>query len=187
MGSHPFQPFSSDGHRVAWSSPDASVGEHTTIHWENEGFTVSCRRSVDMVEYVLRYSASWQLRQFLLFRDLEEPDLWLATDGRRWGEMNGAHRIDLDGSTDVLLPRSPTSWLAPLRRLHLDQGQSTVLVAVVVNPETLDARRLPLHVTRQGEAMWVFDIDDERHEFTTDEFGLPLDVPNALVRATTET
>ena len=45
------------------------------------------------------------MRQFLLFRDLDEPDLWLATDGTgRWGEMNGAHRPELDGCYDVHLP-----------------------------------------------------------------------------------
>ena len=64
--------------------------------------------SRERVQYVLRLSASWQVRQFLLFRDLEDPDLWLATDGTaRWGEMNGAHRIELDGCYDITMNCTP--------------------------------------------------------------------------------
>ena len=57
------------------------------------------------------------MRQLLLFRDLDEPDLWLATDGHnRWGEMNGAHRPELDGCADIELSCSPFPATLPIRR-----------------------------------------------------------------------
>ncbi len=63
---------------------------------------------------MIRLSATWQVRQFLLFRDLDEPDLWLGADGTgRWGEMNGAHRHDLAGCTDVELTVTPFTNVDP--------------------------------------------------------------------------
>ena len=94
------------GHVAAWATWDGDGIETTTLRWENEGWTVSGEvgdaADRERIQYVLRLSATWQVRQFLLFRDLDEPDLWLATDGGgRWGEMNGAHRTELDGCTDI--------------------------------------------------------------------------------------
>ena len=77
-----------------------------TITWENEAWTASgvvgAPGEHNDVHYVLRISPTWHVRQFLLFRDVDEPDLWLGTDGNgRWGEINGAHRPDLDGCVDL--------------------------------------------------------------------------------------
>ncbi|MEY4338235.1 MAG: hypothetical protein RLZ14_85, partial [Actinomycetota bacterium] len=93
-----------DGHVARWATWDHQHLDTTTIRWENEGFTVGGVVTRERIEYVLRLSATWQVRQFILFRDLDEPDLWLATDGSgRWGEMNGAHRTELDGCYDIHL------------------------------------------------------------------------------------
>ncbi len=93
------------GHTARWATWDGAGDEVTDFRWENEGWTISGQVARERVQYVVRLTASWQVRQFLLFRDLEEPDLWLATDGTaRWGEMNGAHRAELDGCYDVGLP-----------------------------------------------------------------------------------
>ena len=66
-----------------------------------------------------------------LFRDLEQPDLWLATDGAgRWGEMNGAHRVELDGCFDLTMSTAatvtPFTATMPIRRLPLLEPMSEI-------------------------------------------------------------
>ena len=51
------------------------------LAWENEGWTANGTIGAEDATFVVRMSAQWVVQQFLLFRDLEEPDLWLATDG----------------------------------------------------------------------------------------------------------
>ena len=94
--------------------------EVLTLRWENEGWTASGEVGRERIHYVIRLSPTWQVRQFLLFRDLDDPDLWLATDGHaRWGEMNGAHRPELDGCHDIDLACTPFTNTLPIRRLPL--------------------------------------------------------------------
>jgi hypothetical protein len=97
------------GRTVRWAAWEGDDVEVTDLRWENEGWTVSGQVSRERVQYVVRLSATWQVRQFLLFRDLDDPDLWLATDGTaRWGEMNGAHRAELDGATTSIWRARPS-------------------------------------------------------------------------------
>ena len=129
------------GHSVRWATWDRVDAEVTDFRWENEGWTISGQVARDQVQYVVRLSASWQVRQFLLFRDLDEPDLWLATDGTaRWGEMNGAHRPEFDGCYDIDLVCTPLTKSLPIRRFPLHVGDSADLPVVTVDVETLDVR-----------------------------------------------
>ena len=83
-------PFSSDGATCRWVTPEAHAVD-LEVRWDNEAWTVAMRAERERVEGVLRVSPSWGIRQFLLFRDLDQPDLWLANDGHaRWGEINSA-------------------------------------------------------------------------------------------------
>jgi hypothetical protein len=114
-----------------WLSWDAATHEMCTIRHENAGWTidgvVTGRGAEGDVQYVIRVDDRWQVRQFLLFRDLEEPDLWLARDAQgRWGEVNGAYREDLSGCTSVGLDVSPITAALLVR-----QGGGPALVAVV--------------------------------------------------------
>ena len=87
---------------------------------------------------MLRLSATWHVRQFLLFRDLDEPDLWLGTDGAgRWGEMNGAHRPDLAGCTDIDLAVTPFTSVAPDPAAGAAVGDDAEVTAAMVDVETL--------------------------------------------------
>ena len=169
---------------MRWATWDGDGEETTTILWENEGFTVSGQVSRENVQYVLRLSPTWQVRQFLLFRDLEEPDLWLATDGSgRWGEMNGAHRTELDGCYDVDLACTPFTNTLPIRRLPLLEGHTAELPVVYVDPETLEVRadRAALHPPRRrtGGASRT-STAASRADLEVDEFGLVLDYPVAV-------
>ncbi len=179
-----YLPFPADGYEVAWRSWDGVHLETVTVRWENEGWTVGGAVGAERIEYAIRLSASWQVRQFLLFRDLDDPDLWLATDGSaRWGEMNGAHRIELDGCYDIHLSCTPLTMLLPIRRLPLHVGDSAELPVIRVDPQTL-AVEPEMHIyTRLATHRWAV-----RHgtatpaEFDVDEHGLVLDVPDRFRR-----
>lgn len=177
------------GHVARWATWAGDGEETTTILWENEGFTVSGQVSDatdrEHIHYVLRISPTWQVRQFLLFRDLEEPDLWLATDGSgRWGEMNGAHRTELDGCYDIDLACTPFTNTLPIRRLPLLEGHSAELPVVYVNPETLEVRPMVQRYTRLGSHRWRYESVESGFtaELEVDEFGLVIDYPTLFRR-----
>ncbi len=171
------------GHTVRWTTWDGADDEVTELRWENEGWTINGLVSRERVQYVLRLSATWQVRQFLLFRDLDDPDLWLATDGTaRWGEMNGAHRLELDGCYDIDLPCSPFTNTLPIRRLPLEVGDSTELPVVRVDVETLEARPTIHRYVRLGTHRWAFAQGDDSVEFDVDKHGLLIDYPGEFRR-----
>jgi uncharacterized protein len=171
------------GHTARWSTWDGVHTETTEFIWENEGWTVSGQVGRENVQYVVRLNASWHVRQFLLFRDLDDPDLWLATDGTaRWGEMNGAHRTELDGCYDLHLVCTPFTHTLPIRRLPLHVGDSAELPIVTVDVETLDVRAVTHRYVRLDTHRWAFDSPDQSVEFVVDEHGLVVDYPEAFRR-----
>ena len=159
---------------------DEGGQEAVAVVFENGGWTAECRHTGLEITYVVRLSPTWQPRQVLLFRDLDEPDLWLATDGGgRWGEMNGAHRVDLDGCSDVSVTGSVFSLAMPPLRLPLNPGDRAGIHTAEVDSGCLMV--LPQHERfhRLGERTWqresvtaaavtVWEVDDN---------GLPLDGP----------
>ena len=168
------------GHIARWSTWEGDGEELTTILWENEGFTISGQVSKERVQYVLRVSPTWQVRQFLLFRDLDEPDLWLVTDGGgRWAEMNGAHRTALDGCYDIHLACTPFTNTLPIRRLPLLEGHTAELPVVLVDPETLEVQPVVQRYTRVGSHQWRFEQPDVGcvADLEVDEHGLVRDYP----------
>ncbi len=177
------------GHIARWATWDGDGEETTTILWENEGFTVSGQVSREDIQYVVRLSPTWQVRQFLLFRDLDEPDLWLATDGGgRWGEMNGAHRTELDGCYDIDLACTPFTNTLPIRRLPLQEGHTAELPVVVVDPETLEVRKVVQRYTRLASHRWRYENVESGFtaDLDVDEFGLVLDYPSLFRRLPAE-
>ncbi len=181
-----YPPFSADGHAARWVTWAGDGDEELTLRWENEGWTASGIVTRERVQYVLRLSPSWQVRQFLLFRDLDDPDLWLATDGGgRWGEMNGAHRVELDGCYDLELAVTPFTATLPIKRLPLEVGHSAEVSVVAVDVETLAVRAEHRRYTRARSHTWVCtDIDRAAStSFDVDEHGLVLDLPERFRRS----
>lgn len=130
--------FPADGYTARWRTWDHEHLETLTLRWENEGWTATGEVGREAVTYVIRLSATWQTRQFLLFRDLAEPDLWLGADGTgRWGEMNGAHRHDLAGCSEIDLGCTPFTHTLPIRRLQLAVGDSAEVSVAMIDVETL--------------------------------------------------
>lgn len=180
-----YTPFSADGHVARWSTWDGEGVEELTLVWENEGWTATGQVGRENVQYVLRISPTWQIRQMLLFRDLDEPDLWLATDGHsRWGEMNGEHRTELDGCTDIDLACTPFTNTLPIRRLPLDVGHTADISVAYVDVETLSVRPDRQRYTRLGTHRWEFTQLDSgwTQQFDVDEHGLVLDYPTLFRR-----
>lgn len=178
-----------DGLDVAWRTWDDQHAESLRLTWENEAWTASGHVGRERIQYVVRLSPSWQVRQLILFRDLDEPDLWLATDGHaRWGEMNGAHRPELDGCVDIDLTCTPFTNTIPIRRLPLDVGDSAELPVVVVDVETLAVVPHLHRYERVADRRWrhVDRTTGVESAFDVDEFGLPIDQSGAYRRVTPE-
>lgn len=181
--------FPADGYTARWQTWDELDDETLTLRWENEAWTVSGEVGRQRVHYVLRLAPTWHVRQFLLFRDLDEPDLWLATDGHgRWGEVNGAHRPDLDGSHDIELDCTPFTATLPIRRLPLAVGDEMELPVLLVDVETLGVVPVRQRYRRLNERRWRVEraateaVAGRLDEFEVDEYGLVLDLPGAFRR-----
>ena len=192
MSDHPrpYKAFSADGHHAEWAHWESAKVEQLTLTWENEAWTASGMvghdgLEHDSVQYVMRISPTWHVRQFLLFRDMEDPDLWLGTDSHgRWGEMNGEHRLDLDGCIDLELLCTPFTSTLPIRRLPLHIGDSAEISVARIDVETLGIVPVRQRYTRVGQHLWDFDDLDSgtSHQFEVDEFGLPRDYPTRFRR-----
>jgi hypothetical protein len=179
-----YRAFPADGHEVRWTTWDGAHTETVTLRWENEGWTVTGSVGREDVDYVLRLSPLWQVRQFLLFRDLEDPDLWLGTDGAgRWGEMNGAHRPDLDGAHDLALDITPFTLSLPIKRHPLHVDDRLELPVLHIDVETLAI--VPRTVVHERLAPFAWRITDDAGgsiEVEVDEHGLVRDVDGRFRR-----
>ncbi len=175
--------FPADGFEARWVTWDDGHADRVSLRWENEAWTATGRLGREDVEYVLRISPLWQVRQLLLFRDLEDPDLWLGTDGRgRWGEVNGAHRPELDGAVDVHVAAAAFSHSPPIRRLDLPEGGAAELTVLTVDVDTLAVAPLRTVYARTGGRRWRVAGDSGTIEFDVDEYGLPLDIEGVARR-----
>lgn len=162
-----------------WSGRDGEGHEVLTLGWESGGWTADgVVRGID-VHYVVRVDERWRLRQFLLFRDLPEPDLWLGVDpAGRWGEINGARRPELDGCAEVDLPWTPFTATPAIRRLRIEVGDTAEVRVARVDPETLLVEPAVVTYTRLALDRWRRDGVD----LVVDEHGLVVDHPGGFHR-----
>ncbi len=175
--------FPSDGFDAHWSTWDGAHAEHLSLCWENEAWTASGRVGREQVEYVIRLSPLWQIRQFMLFRDVDQPDLWLGTDGHgRWGEVNGAHRTELDGALDLSLPCTPFSHTLPIRRHPLLIGDSVELTVIEIDVESLATIPVQVKYTRLTRRDWELTRSGVATQFEVDEYALPHHIEGSFRR-----
>lgn len=156
------------------------------LRWENEGWTGEVQLVADHAVVVVRMSAQWMVQQFLLFRDMDEPDLWLATDGHgRWGEMNGAHRTELDGCVDIEVAGSPFFNSIITHRTPLHVGHSADLHVISVDVETLGIVKRAVRYTREADHLWSYYSlgAGTTVSASVDEFGLVIDEAQFMRRA----
>jgi hypothetical protein len=177
--------FPADGYTARWQTWDAAGDETVTLRWENEGWTAMGEVTRERVSYVIRLTAGWQVTQFLLFRDQDEPDLWLGTDGAgRWGEVNGAHRPDLDGCSVLDLGCTPFTNTLPIRQLALDVGAGADIIAAMVDVETLGIVRVRQRYEHLAPQRWRYSNLDSGFttDYSVDEYGLVHDYPGEYRR-----
>jgi len=183
-----YQSLSASGQRFTWQSINREFNDApstVSLRWENEGWTAEGTLGADKAQYVLRLSAGWVVQQCLLFRDLDDPDLWLGTDSHgRWGEMNGAHRTELDGCTDIDFVNTPFTNCIPIRRLPLVTGHSATITVAVIDVETLGIKKQTQKYTKISPNTWRYfsNYSNCEVEATVDEFGFILDEPNRFQR-----
>jgi len=179
-----FSPFPQSPLHVTWDVIDGSTSE-LEVRFENEGWTAQGTLGSDRGQFVLRLSATLIVQQFMLFRDMEEPDLWLGRDrSGRWGEVNGAHRPDLDGCSDIELRMSPFTTSAIMKRLPLHDSHAATLTVAAIDVETLDVSPRQRIYTRLAAHRWryVSPLSGQEVETDLDEYGLVLNEPNAFQR-----
>jgi hypothetical protein len=175
--------FSADGFDAGWVDVNGGHAEHLSLNWDNEAWTANVHVERERIDYVVRVSPLWHVRQFLLFRDMEQPDLWLGTDGHgRWGELNGAHRPELDGARDVTIAGSPFVHSIPIRRLPLLVGDEAELIILAIDAETLAVERRQRKYVRLAERRWLVDDRTSTIEFDVDDYGIPTDIGDELRR-----
>lgn len=183
MGNYPAPPAS--GLQMDWDSPDGGTVAKAALRWENEAWTFEVVLEVERATVAMRVSAGWSVQQMLLFRDLPEPDLWLATDGGgRWGEVNGAHRTDLDGATDIVVADCSVFRGVALRRLPLRIGDAAEMREITLDVETLALDTAVTRYLRLDSHVWRIERlrDGRVAELTVDEFGFVVDDPGRLAR-----
>ena len=169
-----------------WSGWDGVGHETLNLGWENGGWTADGVVQGPDVHYVVRVDERWRLRQFMLFRDLPDPDLWLGIDpGGRWGEIQGARRPELDGCTAVDLSITPFTNTLPIRRHKIKIGDHADLLIARVDHETLSVVPERQRYTRLGPKQWRYEDESGfTADLEVDDDGLVLDYPGLFRRLT---
>lgn len=172
-----------------WSGWDGQGHEVLQLGWESGGWTadgvVRGITSDDWgIHYVIRLDERWKLRQFLLFRDLPDPDLWLGVDPTgRWGEINGARRPELDGCVAVDMACTPFTNTLPIRRLRIEVGDTAELKIARVDHDTLEITAEQQRYTRLSLDRWRYeDSSGFTAELHVDDHGLVHDYPGLFRR-----
>ena len=176
-----YLPLPASGFTATWQVADTGHEVVVEMRWDNEAWTAECYHSDERVNFVMRLSPTWHLRQFILFRDLTDPDLWLATDGAgRWGEMNGAHRTELDGCRGIDIAGTPFTNVMMIHQLPLQVGDAAEVPVIHVDMETLATKPFVQTYTRHGENTWSYHslasgkevmVEVDEYGFIVDETG----------------
>ncbi len=171
---------------ICWTTWDGEREQTIRLGFENGGWTAEGTVGGLDITYVLRFDEGWRTRQFLLFRDLDEPDLWLATDGAgQWGETNGSVRDDLTGCSDIALSCTPFTTAAAVMRLRAGGQQNESRSVAMVDVETLGVTVHEHDLTHLGNDQWEHQsrTTGRSYQFLVDEFGLMVDEPERFRRS----
>lgn len=167
-----------------WSGWDGAGHELLELGWESGGWTADGVITGADIHYVVRVDEQWRVRQFLLFRDQEEPDLWLGVNpAGQWGEVNGAYRPELDGCIDLDLGCTPFTNSLPIKRLLLEVGETAEILVARVDHETLAVVPERQRYTRLAAQRWRYwDESEFTVEFDVDAHDLVVDYPDLFRR-----
>jgi len=134
----------------------------------------------------IRCDTEWRVRRLQACVTGDQRRIDLRTDGNgRWHDGSGSARPDLAGAIDVDLSITPLTNTLPIRRLHLDAGQSAdIRVVHVVLPDftvTTDPQR---YTCIEPGRRWRYDSldSDFTREIEVDDDGLVITYPGLFRR-----
>ena len=106
-----------------------------------------------------------------------------GTDGHgRWGEINGAHRPELDGCLDIDLAVHAVQRDAADPPAAARVGDEAELPVATVDVETLAVVPVEHATTAPSRAAGAVDERASTVEFDVDEYGLVIDLPDRFRR-----
>ena len=111
------------------------------------------------IDYEVQADGRWRTRAVSMRTHAAAAERALALDvdeRGRW-RLNGQERPDLQGCVDVDLGFSPSTNTLPIRRLHLEIGQSAVIDAAWMEFPSLVLHRVPQRYTRIDEHTYRYD------------------------------
>jgi hypothetical protein len=171
--------------QIRWHGVEGESVEQFSIRWENSGYVAEGMVTGVDVHYVVRLGPDFRTRQVMVFRDLDDPDLWLATDGNgRWGEVNGSVRHELHGCYDIDLGCTPFTNTIPILTLGLEVGESATRDFAWIDVDTLAVEVSTQTYTRVSERQWRFEAPawDYAAEIEVDIDGFVVDYPGLYRR-----
>jgi hypothetical protein len=97
--------------------------------------------------------------------EVPEPGIWL---------IDGEHRADLDGCTDIDLGWTPATNTIPIRRLELEGRDSATIRAAWLKWSELEFMVSDQTYTKTGEATWRYASGNFSAELLADDHGVVL-------------
>ena len=97
--------------------------------------------------------------------EVPEPGIWL---------IDGEHRADLDGCTDIDLGWTPATNTIPIRRLELEGRNGATIRAAWLKWSELQFMASDQTYTKTGEATWRYASGNFSAELLADDHGVVL-------------
>ncbi|TQK18782.1 hypothetical protein FBY40_1271 [Microbacterium sp. SLBN-154] len=163
---------------ITWQGLEAASTETCTVQFDDSGMTAVGVVDIDgdRLEYRVVADASGQFRTADLA--VGGRTLSLSFSDGRW-LVNGEHRGDLAGATEIDIQATPLTNTLPIRRLGLAVGESADIDTAWIAVPALTVVRDPQRYTRLDERQWLYESRDSdfRAILTVDDEGLVLDYP----------
>jgi hypothetical protein len=164
--------------RITWHGLETGSTETCEIDFPGRGMVAT--GVVDTQDGRLAYRVETDADGVFRLADLAIGGRTLAlsfSDGR-W-LVNGEHRGDLDGATEIDIQATPLTNTLPIRRLDLAVGESVDIDTAWIAVPALTVVRDPQRYTRVGERQWLYESRDSdfRAVLTVDDEGVVLDYP----------
>ncbi|NYF15642.1 hypothetical protein HDC37_000454 [Microbacterium sp. AK009] len=164
--------------RITWQGLEAASTETCTVEFTVSGMTAVgvVDLGADRLDYRVVADEAGQFRTADLA--IDGRTLSLSFSDGRW-LVNGEHRGDLDGASEIDIQATPLTNTLPVRRLALAIGESADIETAWIAVPALTVVRDPQRYTRLDERQWLYESRDSdfRAVLTVDDEGLVLDYP----------
>ncbi|WP_322409800.1 putative glycolipid-binding domain-containing protein [Microbacterium invictum] len=169
--------------RITWQGIESPSTETCEIEFSERGMVANGVVDTDggRLTYRVETDATGAFR--LADLAIGGRALGLSFSDGRW-LVNGEHRGDLDGATEIDISATPLTNTLPIRRLNLSIGESADIDTAWIAVPDLTVVRDAQRYTRVGERQWLYESRDSdfRATLMVDDDGVVLDYPG-LFRA----